>query len=90
MTTCPACHEQVDEGARVCRHCFQVLDAAGWQHDPGQLGADDRGAGRHLEDPPVGPLPVTESGMEGGMFGSALRLIPASFLARGRRRGRKT
>jgi hypothetical protein len=90
MTTCPACHEQIDDGAKVCRHCFQVLDAAGWQHDPGQLGADDRGAGRPLEDPPVGPLPLTAGGMQGGWFGSALSLVPAWLLARPRKGARKT
>ncbi|HEY7561174.1 MAG TPA: hypothetical protein VH650_03285 [Gaiellaceae bacterium] len=89
MTTCPACHEQIADDAKVCRHCLQVLDAEGWQHDPGRLGADDRGSGGPLEDPPVGPLPVTGSGMGGGMLGSALRLVPASLLARGRRRSRK-
>ena len=90
MTACPACHEPLDDGARVCRHCLHVLDAEGWQqHDPGHLGADDRGGGSPLEDPPVGPLPLTDSGMAGGWFGSALRLIPAGLLARSRRGDRK-
>ena len=89
MTTCPACHEQLENDARVCRHCFHVLDAEGWQHDPGRLGADDRGAGRPLEDPPVGPLPVGAGAMTGGWLASALRRVPAELRARSRKGGRK-
>ena len=90
MTTCPACNEPLADDAKVCRHCFHVLDAEGWRHDPGRLGADDRGGGAPLEDPPVGPLPVTTGGMAGGWFGSALRLVPAGLLARSRKGGRKS
>jgi hypothetical protein len=39
-----------------CRHCFSVIDTEGWQQqDAGGLGADERGGGHPLEDPPVGP-----------------------------------
>jgi hypothetical protein len=65
MNACPACKEPVADDAKVCRHCFHVLDPEGWQHDPGRLGADDRGAGGPLEDPPVGPLQVMDSGVGG-------------------------
>jgi hypothetical protein len=79
--------------AKVCRHCLYVLDREAWQqHDAGRLGADDRGGGHPLEDPPVAPLPLTGSGVAGGpsgAFGGALRLIGAAILLRprgGRRR----
>ena len=52
----------------------------------GRLGADDRGGGRPLEDPPVGPIPVTGGGLAGGVPGSGLRLIGASLLGTRRRR----
>ena len=46
-------------------------------------------AGEELEDPPVGPLPVTGSGLAGGtaeVANAGLRLIPAGLLARVRKR----
>ena len=84
-TSCPRCGASLIPEAKVCRECLYVVDREGWQHDAGRLGADDRGAGQQLEDPPVGPLPLTSGGMAGGAFGSALRLLPAGLLARRRR-----
>jgi hypothetical protein len=91
--TCPRCGEELQAAAKVCRHCLYVLDREAWQqHDAGRLGADDRGGGQPLEDPTVGPLPLTGSGVTGGPFGAfggALRLIGAAVLLRPRRgRGR--
>ncbi len=88
MTTCPRCNESVETGAKVCRHCLTIIDREEWRHDAGRLGADNRGGGRPLEEPPVGPLPVTGSGLEGGADGGAIagfRLLTASLLARVRR-----
>jgi hypothetical protein len=90
---CPRCGESLEAEARVCRHCLHILDREGWRHDAGRLGADGRGGGHEPEDPPVGPLPVTGSGLSGGVYGVAnagLRLVTAGFLARrgkGRHRG---
>jgi hypothetical protein len=97
--TCPNCGEVLQAEAKICRHCLYVVDREAWQqHDAGRLGADDRGGGHELEDPPVGPIPLTGSGMAGGAFGalasafgalaSALRLVTAALLARPRRRHR--
>jgi hypothetical protein len=66
---CPKCGEELALDAAVCRHCFAVLDRSRWQHDAGRLGADDRGRGRPLEDPPIGPVPLTGSGLSGGGLG---------------------
>jgi hypothetical protein len=94
---CPKCSEPLEAQARVCRHCLHIVDRAAWeQHDAGRLGADDRGGGRPIEDPPVGPIPLTGSGVAGGDLGGAgaaagslasgLRLITTALLARPRRR----
>jgi hypothetical protein len=57
--TCPSCGAELVPDARVCRHCLHVLDREAWrQHDAGRLGADGRGGGRPLADPPAGPLPA--------------------------------
>jgi hypothetical protein len=92
--TCPSCGAAVRAEAKVCASCLHILDREAWaQHDAGQLGADARGGGRELEDPPVGPLPVTGSGLAGGTFGVAnagLRLLGARLLARVRRRSKPT
>jgi hypothetical protein len=88
MTECPCCGEEVPAAAQVCRHCLHVLDREGWSaHDAGRLGADDRGGGGPLEDPPVGPIPLTGSGLAAGAF-SNLRLVTVNLLTR--RRGGKT
>ena len=88
MSECPRCGQPLAAEAKVCRHCLHVIDREAWQaHDAGRLGADDRGGGVPLEDPPVGPIPVTGSGLAGGAFGGALRLVTAGLLAR--RRGPK-
>ena len=91
--TCPRCGEELRADAKLCRHCLHVVDREAWQqHDAGRLGADDRGGGHPLENPPVAPLPLTGSGVAGGPFGAfggALRLIGAAVLLRprgGRRR----
>jgi hypothetical protein len=87
MTACPRCGEALPAEADVCRHCLHVVDRDAWQqHDAGRLGADDRGGGRPLDDPPVGPIPL--AGVGGGGFASALRLFGATMLARPRRRRR--
>ena len=71
----------------MCRSCLQVLDRAEWsQHDAGRLGADERGEGKELEDPPIGPVPVTGSPF-GGVGAAAGRLFGAVTLLRRRRRG---
>lgn len=86
---CPRCGEPIAEDAGVCRHCLHVVDRAAWgQHEAGRLGADDRGGGRPLEDPPVGPIPLTAGG--GGALAGALRLLTATMLAGARKvRGRR-
>jgi len=78
-----------------------LLDRDAWwkQHDAGRLGANGRGGGQELEDPPAGPIPLTGSGLAGGAFGviggvfsalgSVLRLVSAALLSRSRR-GRKS
>ena len=86
MTACPTCGKALPGDAAVCRHCLAVVDRDGWDHNAGQLGADARGAGRPLEDPPVGPVPLTGGGMASGFLGSALRLVTTGLLVRGRRR----
>jgi len=87
MDTCSRCSAALPADAYVCRHCLHVVDREAWaQHDAGQLGADERGGGRPLEDPPVGPIPLTSSG--GGAFASAFRLLGATVLLRPRRRRR--
>jgi hypothetical protein len=92
-TTCPRCSGELSSDAVVCRHCFHVLDRSRWQHDAGRLGADDRGRGRPLEDPPIGPVPLTGSGMAGGglgaigSFATAVgRLVTTTLLLRRRDR----
>lgn len=81
---CPQCGESIADDASVCRHCLHVLDREAWgAHDAGRLGANGRGAGRPLEDPPVGPIPV--GGSVGGAVGGALRFL-GSFRLLGRRR----
>ena len=60
------------------------------------LGADDRGGGRPIEDPPVGPIPLTGGGVAGAglggigaalaALGNGMRLVTTALLAR-RRRG---
>lgn len=82
---CPRCGETIAADADVCRHCLHVVDRDAWdQHDAGRLGADVRGAGRPLKDPPVGPIPV--GGSVGGPVGGALRYLGAFRLLRRRRR----
>jgi len=77
---CPACGEELRADADVCRHCLHVVDReAWWQHEAGRLGADDRGGGRPLEDPPAGPIPLT--GDRGGAFAATFRVLGATFLA---------
>jgi hypothetical protein len=87
MIACPACGEELPGDAKVCRHCLAVVDRDEWDHDAGRLGADERGAGRPLEDPPVGPIPLTGGGVASGFFGNALRLVTTGLLVRRRRRG---
>ncbi len=95
MTVCPNCGEPLEAEAKVCRHCLHVVDRAAWQdHDAGRLGADNRGGGHPIEDPPVEPIPLTGGGMVGAgsggigaafaALGSGLRLVTATLL---RRRG---
>jgi hypothetical protein len=89
VSTCPRCDGSVATDAEVCRHCLHILDREGWGHDAGRLGADGRGAGREPEDPPVGPIPVSGSGLAGGLAGVAtagFRLVTAGLLLRRRRR----
>jgi hypothetical protein len=89
VTECPRCGGSVRDDAEVCRHCLLVLDREGWGHDAGRLGADGRGGGREPEQPPVGPIPVTGSGLAGGIHGVAtagFRLVTTGLLLR-RRRG---
>jgi hypothetical protein len=88
VTACPRCGGSIAADAEVCRHCLLVLDREGWGHDAGRLGADGRGGGRELEDPPVGPIPLEGSGMAGGVFGVAnagLRLVTLGLLGRRRK-----
>jgi hypothetical protein len=88
MAACPSCGAALKDGVAVCRNCFHVLDREAWeQHDAGRLGADARGGGQPLEDAPVGPVPLTVGGMEGGLEGSAARLwLTGKLLRWGRRR----
>jgi hypothetical protein len=87
MAACPKCGESLESGARVCRHCFSVVDREGWQQqDAGGLGADERGGGHPLEDPPVGPVPIT--GSQADMF-DGLRMFTINKLVRLGRRGRE-
>ena len=88
MTACPTCGEALPGGAQVCRHCLAVVDRERWDHDAGRLGADERGAGRPLEDPPVGPVPLTGGAVESGVLGNALRLVTVGLLARRGRHSR--
>ena len=92
---CPKCGEPVANDARVCRHCLHIIDREHWQHDAGRLGADQRGGGKPLDDAPVGPLPVTgsgvttgasDAGLAGGALNSGVRLFGAGLLTRRRRR----
>jgi hypothetical protein len=86
---CPRCSGSLEEGAAVCRHCLLVLDREVWQHDAGRLGADGRGAGDELEDPPVEPIPITGSGLAGGELGAAtagFRLLATDRLLKRRKR----
>lgn len=90
MVECPHCGKELGAEAKVCRHCLRVVDEAAWaSHDSGRLGADGRGGGRELEDPGVGPIPVSGSGIAGGIAGVAtagLRLVTTGLLLRRRRR----
>ena len=91
MNVCPKCAERLQAEARVCRQCLHVIDPDAWrqQHDAGRLGADNRGGGRPIEDPPVGPIPLQGSQLAGGAIGavvSALRSVVAALLALPRRR----
>lgn len=92
--SCPRCDESLEDGARVCRHCLYIVAREGWEHDAGRLGADNRGGGHELEDPPLGPIPVEGSGlvsgradaaMAGGAANGLFRLITTGMLARMRR-----
>jgi hypothetical protein len=96
MSACPKCGEPLQAQAKICRHCLHVVDRAAWeQHNAGRLGADDRGGGSPIEDPPVGPIPLTGSGVAGadlggigaafGALANGLRLITVSLLGRRRR-----
>jgi hypothetical protein len=85
MGACPRCQTPLADDARVCRACLLVLDRTAWRHDAGRLGADARGGGRPLEDPPVGPLPVTGGTLAGGVLAGALRLVQSASLLRRRR-----
>ena len=85
MAACPRCGTDLADEARVCRACLLVLERDAWRHDAGRLGADDRGGGRPLEDPPVGPLPVTGGALSGGVLAGALRLMQGASLLRRRR-----
>ncbi len=85
MKRCPSCGGSLLAEAEVCRHCLHVLDREGWGHDAGRLGADGRGAGGELQDPPVGPIPLSGSGLAGGIYGAAnagLRLVTLGLLGR--------
>jgi hypothetical protein len=87
---CPKCGGSVAHDAEVCRHCLHILDREGWGHDAGRLGADGRGGGREPEDPPVGPVPLSGSGLAGGVAGAAsagFRLLTTGLLLK--RRGRR-
>jgi hypothetical protein len=93
VRTCPKCGGSVRAEAEVCRHCLNIIDREGWGHDAGRLGADGRGAGREPEDPPVGPIPVSGSGLAGGFGGgiagaanAGFRLLATGLLLRRRRR----
>jgi hypothetical protein len=93
VSACPRCGKELADDAAVCRHCLHILDRGRWQHDAGRLGADGRGRGQPLEDPPVGPIPVTTGGMHGGGLGSAgavansvSRLVTLRLLFRRRKR----
>jgi hypothetical protein len=89
VSSCPKCGGTVQADAEVCRHCLHILDREGWGHDAGRLGADGRGSGRELEDPGVGPIPVSGSGLAGGVAGVAnagLRLVTTGLLLRRRKR----
>jgi hypothetical protein len=96
MSACPKCGEPLQTATKVCRHCLHVLDREAWQqHDAGRLGADDRGGGRPIEDPPIGPIPLTGGGVAGAdlggiaaalnALGNGLRLVTTALLARRRR-----
>ena len=86
MAACPRCGDSVAANAKVCRHCLLVIDRAAWEHDAGRLEADNRGGGQPLEDPPVGPIPVTGVGLSAGVLGGALRLMSTALLLRRPRR----
>ena len=89
MVECPHCGKQLGANAAVCRYCLHVDEAARARHEAGQLGADGRGGGRELEDPGVGPIPASGSGMAAGLAGVAtagLRLVTTGLLLRRRRR----
>jgi len=62
----------LEDGAAVCKHCLYILGRDRWRHDAGRLGADDRGGGQPLEDPPVGPIPIDGSGLVGGTSDAAI------------------
>ena len=89
MPTCPQCGTALKERTAVCANCLSIVDRERWDHDAGRLGSDNRGAGRPLEDPPVGPVPLTAGGgdIEGGFFASAFRLFGTGRLLKwGKRR----
>ena len=90
VTTCPSCGATFAEDVQGCRKCFFVLDHEHWRHDSGALGADNRGGGKPLEDPPIGPIPLTGPGAGAGMFGdfgvSGFKLFGAGRILRWGRR----
>jgi hypothetical protein len=96
-TTCPRCSGELRSDAVVCRHCFHVLGQSRWQHDAGRLGADGRGRGRPLQDPPIGPVPLAGSGVAGGglsaigsLATAVARLVTTGLLLRHRDRSDRT
>jgi hypothetical protein len=90
VTTCPSCGASLEQDAHVCHECFFVVDHEHWRHESGGLGADNRGGGKPLEDPPIGPIPVTGAGLGGGTFGdlgaSGFRMFGAGRILRWGRR----
>jgi len=86
---CPECGSELAEGAAACRSCFAVVDRERWRHDAGRLGADARGGGRELRDPPAGPVPLTGAGVAGGelapLVAAAKPLSVGKLLKWGRR-----
>jgi hypothetical protein len=89
VTTCPSCGATFAEELQVCRKCFFVLDHEHWRHESGRLGADNRGGGKPLEDPPIGPIPVTAPGLASGVgagLASGFRMFGTGRILRWGRR----